>query len=220
MNYIIYSGYCNNINPNKYGGLDAQSFFDIWYSNTIKYTSSDVKIRLFGPSSPNIDNKPQVKVLSEYDNIGHVEDLIYKRKHGNFCGWTCGIILGMLDAYIRGVDFIFKEQDCLAFGPFVDNMYNTISDNDIIYGTCKIMGIAQSLFLVKRDAIPVVISHLFSQSDLKVLPEYKFGSLPIKKCLLPFGYDRDRPFNINDKVFYVQQLNIVELNDLKSNNLI
>jgi hypothetical protein len=82
------------------------------------------------------------------------------------------------------------------------------------------MGVAQSLFLAKRDSIPDIIASLSKDEDKDVLPEFKFSRLPIKHTRLSFGYDRDRPFNIRDSVFYVQQITKDELEFLHINNLI
>ncbi len=37
---------------------------------------------------------------------------------------------------------------------------------------------------------------------------------------LTFGYDRDRPFNVKDKIFYIQQIKTQELQILENEKLI
>ena len=224
MNYNIYTGYVENVDPNKYGGLSAPDFWEIWIANTGKYNKSEHRIHPFGPDQPPVNYYSNVRVswssISSYPNLGHVEDYVYGKRTGKWCGWTTGIIIGMMDAYANGVDFLYKEQDCLAFGNYIERMYNDLGDADIVYGSCRLMGPAQSLFLVKRNAIPDIIASLAQDDDSKVLPEYKFARLPVKQKRLSFGYDRDRPFDTNDSAFYVQQLSVKDLEILKNAKLV
>lgn len=219
MSYKIYTGFVSSIDSTKYADKGAQEFFDLWYANTRKYYS-DAEIVLLGPDVPDITNKCNIKVLESYDNLGHVGDYIHNRKHGRWCGWTAAVVFGMMHAYVKNVDFIYKEQDCLAFGNYVQRMYNDCEGFDIVYGSCRIMGAAQSLFLVKRNAIPDVISSLAHDEDKIVLPEIKFARLPVKQTRLSFGYDRDRPWNPNDSEFYIQQISGQDFTQLEENKLI
>jgi hypothetical protein len=83
-----------------------------------------------------------------------------------------------------------------------------------------LMGAAQSLFLVKRNAIPDIIRSLALDDDKIVLPETKFARLPVKQTRLSFGYDRDRPWNPNDSEFYIQQISESDYEQLVANNLV
>jgi hypothetical protein len=183
----------------------------------MKYTKEN--IYLVGPHSPDLNDKLNVHSLAVYDNLGHVGDYITAKRTGRLCGWTSGVVYGMIHAYVNGVDFIYKEQDCLWFGDCIETMYNEIKDNGIIYGNNKVMGVAQSLFLVKRDYIPSMIAELSTANDADVLPETKFAGAS-KGTKFSFGYDRDRPFNIKDHCWYIQQITDIELQALKSENLI
>jgi hypothetical protein len=60
---------------------------------------------------------------------------------------------------------------------------------------------------------------LAKDNDKDVLPEHKFAGFH-NSCRMSIGYDRDRPFNINDDAFYVQQLSPDEFKYLKDNNLL
>jgi len=217
MSTPIYTGYVKDVDPNKYGGLNAEDFFDIWKKNTKKY-APESEIRIIGPDSPS--SKDGIHIVSTYPNLGHVHDYIEGKREGIWCGWTAGIVVGMIDAYVNGWDFIYKEQDCLAFGDFVNKMKEENINSDITYGSCRLMGPAQSLFIVRNYIIPVIIGCLAQYKDKDVLPEYKFQKLQVRQNRLSFGYDRDRPFNVHDSVFYVQQLTPTDLQILKNSNLI
>jgi hypothetical protein len=219
MSYKIYTGFVDPIDPVKYADKSAQEFFDLWYANTRKYYE-DAEVVILGPDSPDIANKHNIKVLETYDNLGHVGDYIHNRKHGRWCGWTSAVVFGMMHAYVKNVDFIYKEQDCLAFGNYIQRMYNDCEGFDIAYGSCRVMGVAQSLFLVKRNAIPDIISSLAYDEDKVVLPEIKFARLPVKQTRLSFGYDRDRPWNPTDSEFYIQQISTQDFTQLEAHNLV
>lgn len=211
--FSIYSGfYRKEADKEKYSNLDSDSFFEIWYGNTRKYYSEPIYI--VGCDVPILDNKLNIFSLSEYPNLGHVGDYLNGNKTGRYCGWTAGVLIGLLHAYCNNKDFVYKEQDCLAFGSYVEQMRSEIGDNGIIFGKNRIMGVAQALFYVKRDFIPQIISYLSIQDDKDVLPEYKFGNIK-EKAIFSFGYDRDRPINVNDAVFYLQQITELDLEQIK-----
>jgi hypothetical protein len=223
-NYQIYSGFVKDVDPNKYGGLDADDWFDIWIGNTLEHTPAS-KIKFFGPDTTPIGPGWELydihhAALVLYENLGHIGDYIHGKRQGKWCGWTAGVVFGMIHAYLHNVDFLYKEQDCLWFGEnIVDQMYQDLGDKDIVFGSCKLMGPAQSLFLVRRNSIPDIIASLAQDDDKDVLPEYKFARLP-NQAKLSFGYDRDRPFNIDDAHWYIQQVTEEELKQLRENGLI
>lgn len=221
--YNIYSGFYRNPNPHisntQYGGLGSDQWLNIWYSNTQKF-SKNTQINLFGPDIPSDDRFLWIRQIADYPNLGHVGDYLNGSRQGKWCGWTAGVVFGMMHAYLNNVDFLYKEQDCLWFGEgIVDQLYQDIGNSDIVVGSCKLIGVAQSLFLVKRNAIPAIIASLAQDDDKDVLPEYKFARLP-NHAKLSFGYDRDRPFNTDDKHWYIQQVSKEELDLLRTEGLI
>lgn len=220
MSYNIYTGFVKNINPNKYANKSSQEFFDLWYTNTRKYAGGDIPVYLLGPDVPDLSATSNTEIIGRYENLGHVDDYVYGRRFGKWCGWTAAIVLGMSHAYACNKDFIYKEQDCLAFGPYIATMYRECEGYDIVYGSCQVMGAAQSLFIVKRNAIPNIISCLAQHDDGHILPEMKFAMLAVKQRRLSFGYDRDRPFNPQDSVFYIQQVSVSDMEQLKNHNLV
>jgi hypothetical protein len=145
-NYIIYSGYYDNIDVNKYGGLSANDYFKYWYDSTIQsYDENNTpKIVLVGPHKVDKSLYPNIIDQFEYPNLGHVGDYIHGKRTGKWCGWTAGMVYGMAHAYANNKDFIYREQDCLCFGNCVDVLYDQIKHHDIIFGNCRIMGTAVS----------------------------------------------------------------------------
>lgn len=159
-------------------------------------------------------------------NLGHINDLVVeKTKPHAFCGWSGAMLALAMIAYCDESDFIYKEQDCLAFGPWVEKMYEELGDGNVIFGSCEIQPAAQSLFLVKHAYIPEFVRLYLSEgpdNNEENLPEHKFAKLALVHGWkrFSFGYDRDRPFNVKDPVFYVQQVTPEELTVLEAAGLL
>ena len=233
-NYILYTGYVNFSDSqhedlievkcldSKYGGLTSQDFFNLWYENTRKHIPENIPIHILGPHKPNLENKKNIKSLLEYNNLGHFGDLLNKKKNDFLIGYTASAVYGMIDAYVRGKDFLYKEQDCLAFGDYVEEIYKIINNNKqygILVGPSKQQACSTAIHFVKRDNIPYAINKICSIPDISCITEKKYSEIP-NLGKLTFGYDRDRPFNAKDKIFYIQQVKIEELETLKKENLI
>ena len=212
--FNIYSGFVEYpIDPQKYANLSAQDFFIIWAKNTTKFSPENTQIKIFGPHVPH-GTYSNVEYIAQYNNLGHVFDYMERKKTGRWCGWTAGIIFGMVHAYLHEADFIYKEQDCLWFGDCINLMYSEIGDGNIILGKNQQMTVGQSLFLVPRNSIPIVIGSLSKFDDKDIFPEKKFLEIPGKK-FYSMGYDRDRPFDINKTPFHIQQISPEDLQKIQ-----
>ena len=159
-------------------------------------------------------------------NLGHVENLLgirQPKKNYKWCGWSVSILTLALLAYQNETDFIFVEQDVLLFGDVFQRMYDEIGDGQVIYGTCGVQPAANSLFMVRRDYIPQFVKLYLEaghDADKENLPEMKFDRLGKKYGwkTFRFGYDRDRPFNLEDLKAgpcYIQQVTPEELERLR-----
>lgn len=167
---------------------------------------------------------PGVNVLRVPGDLGHYSHIINGEKLHYWCGWTANMLTGAMIAYSAEMDFVYKEQDCLAFGPWLDRMYEEIGGAQCIFGELPGFPCAQSLFLVRHAFIPEFCSNWFKYGSDKILPEWKMHKMQLDHPDLftrfSFGYDRARPFNLEDEVFYVQHLSLDELEILKNANLI
>jgi hypothetical protein len=160
-------------------------------------------------------------------DLGSYWDVLHKKKPHRFNGWSGAVMLLALAAYNDEADFIYKEQDCLWFGDPVGEMYRQIGEKGIIFGSYSKMPCAQSLFMVRHAFIPEFVSTYLSspaQNCNEELGEHKFAGFerrnPSQWCRFDFGYDRDRPFNPEDKTFYLQQVTAGEIAQLKTLNLL
>jgi hypothetical protein len=216
MDYIVSSGfYAKEDDQYKY------DFFDIWYKNTIKYSSpKKIFILNHGSKQPKNDNVSWINL--DY-NLGHMGDIRSGIKSHKLSGWSVSILEGALLAYANNCDMFYKEQDCLAFGDWTKNIYEKHPNEKMVFGHCKGVpyDIEQSLVYIKNEFLLTFVSEYISieGNDGWVLSEEKFGKIRDKyqKDIgkLDFGYGRIRPFNIEDDIFYIQQVKEKELEMLQ-----
>lgn len=224
MRYLIGSGYHHH----AHAGTDY--FFPLWWENTRRANPYRTIVLSSGgstrnPPVPLMAPAPQWIALD--GDLGHVHDLIYGRKHFSWCSWSISIVTLALLAYFDECDFIFKEQDCLAFGPWVKQIYAESGSKQVMFGRARCMPAVQSLFLVKHAFIPEFVRLYLGTGDERSadnIGEHKFARLesenPSTFGRYSFGYDRDRPFNVKDHVWYAQKFTPAELNLLAEAKLI
>lgn len=222
MRYVIGSGYIGARESVK------EAFARVWLDNTVKYSSPEriVILTSCGAVFPirQVKQDPYfIQQIAMSGDLGSCGALLHGSKTYQFNGWMGNMLALALIAYNDEADFIYKEEDCLAFGPWVDKMYDEIGSGGVIFGDCKDghiekMPCAQSLFLVRHSFIPEFVSTLLSspaQNCDAELGEHKFKRFqdgnPTMWKRFSFGYDRGRPFNVDDPVFYIQQITNEEL---------
>jgi hypothetical protein len=219
MKYMIGSGYHNR------PGCTWNEFYPVWYANTMRYaTPSRVVILASGGTAIPYAAGHWIPMNGD---LGHTHDLSNDRKPYHWCGWSISIVTLALLAYFDECDFIFKEQDTLAFGPWVEKMYAEIGDHGCIFGKGELMPAFQSLFLVKHEFIPEFVRIYMGTGSERLKEnegELKFARMkeqnPQHFTHYSFGVDRDRPIPYDAEVFYAQHLNQEELAEMKSRRLI
>lgn len=206
-------------------GQNRGDFFATWHANTMKYAKPE-RVIVMASGGNKIQGAPGQWIHLDGD-IGHTHDLSNGRKPYHWCGWSIALVNLALLAYANECDFIFKEQDVLAFGPWVDRMYSEIGEAGMIFGKAKCMPAVQSLLLCKHWFIPRFVE-LYMGTGSEQLKEnegeLKFMRLeqqhPKLFARYSFGYDRDRPINYDDDVFYAQHLQPAEMDELRLRKLI
>lgn len=214
-------------------------FAKLWIDNVRKYASptpENIFILSVGNSAWPITDYPFAYQLICKNNLGHVGDLL-KGKDRDFCGWSAAVLALAMAAYCNETDFIFLESDCLAFGPWVEKIYDDLGEADMVFGgkmeAAPFMQCAQGLFLVRHRFIPEFVSgfirmgsdsRLSAEGKTDNLPEDKFHRLremfPNRIKTLSFGVDRMRPLPIDSPVWYAQQFTPEELNLLHEKGLL
>lgn len=223
MRYLIGSGFID--------GEFKQEFARIWFANTARFSSPSRIVILSAGGHRLKFSEDCADELKLTGDLGHFMALVNGQKPHKFNGWMGAVLALALIAYNDESDFIYKEADCLAFGPWVDRMYHELGDGGIIFGRKHLshpwMPCSQSLFLVKHSYIPEFVRLILStdaQNKEGELGEHKFERMEKEHSgewkMMTFGYDRERPFNTDDEVFYVQQITREELELLRSKSLI
>lgn len=234
MSYLIGSGYV----PSP----ENEKFLEIWADNFTKHPVPDGCSRIViagvgGGPRPIVSVGHKVEWVGLQGNCGHVGDLIHGKKHHEICGWTAAVCALAMLAYCDESDFIYKEQDCLCFGPWVEQLYADMGDGSMAFGgpmkSEPFMECAQSLFIVRHSFIPQFVASVLWMGDERRqgsdgkednLPERKFkrvrdNNFPEVREL-SFGVDRERPLPYNSPVFYAQKFTQEELAELKIRGMV
>lgn len=160
-------------------------------------------------------------------DLGHVHELNTHKKPYHWCTWSIAFCTLAMLAYHNECDFIFKEQDVLAFGPWPEQMYKEIGNAGMIFGKAKCMPAVQSLVLCKHEFIPEFV-RLFLGSGSEQIKEnegeFKFWKLEKenkgKFARYSFPFDRDRPLRYDPPVWYCQHTTPEELQTMRYLKLI
>lgn len=180
-----------------------------------------------GESPP--DERDWITKIKLKGDLGHIcRDSSQKHQ---IEGWPMVVMTTAMIAYQNECDFIFIEQDCLPFGPFISKMYEEIREGvGLIMGNTAHQPCAQSLFLLRHWFIPEFVWLYLGMKlkDRKQQGEQAFvkmeGETSGKVQRFSFGFDRDRPpegfASMKDKVWYLQQISVDELTKLKESGFI
>ena len=221
--YIIVSGYYEHPASNKHG-MSSVEFFPIWQRNNDHYTHAEAVyiVNAGGVQRPGWGGR-----WIEVGNLGHVDHMTGEQRIG---GWSAAFLMGCMLGYHNGVDVIFKEQDCLAFGPWVDLLYS--HDAAMVTGRVNDNGTAQGFvpqslaLILHRYLLDFVQRYLaIPESDKReaTIPERKFDRIAAQTgehARADLGYDRSRPVNFDDAAFYLQQISMPEMEQLRKRKLI
>lgn len=226
MNPLIITGYHERTEEDR-------KFARIWYYNTVQapYNGDIYVFETKGSAFPGMGMYSKIVHIPTHFNLGHVGDLLSGKEKHAFCGWSASVLAGALIAYNCGKDMIYKEGDCLAFGPWIPTLYSQLGDGKFIFGrkhqSAPWMPCSQALFLIKHDYIPTFVERylaLGTDNDPDNLPEHKFIRLmeqhPEKVKQMTIGYDRERPICYYDEVWYGQKFTEEEMAELHRREMI
>lgn len=201
----------------------SRAFYALWGENTYRY-SKPTKVTVLADSGAKVPwgattaLRPTCIELS--GDLGHFMNLVNNEKPHAYNGWSGAMLALAMIAYCDEADFIFKESDCFAFGPWVEKLYEEIGDAGAIWGRCSFMPCEQSLFLVKHAAIPDFVRHFLDgppQRTHDQLGEHRFVQMeqkyPERYKRFSFGVGRDRPIPWDAPVFYFQQPKPAEIEE-------
>ena len=152
MNYLIGSGYFNN----HCAAIPAQEMAVAWLACIRKHANPPprrIVVVTAGGHAPEIEGADVIKCSG---NIGNLSHKVAGQKNHAFAGWMPPVMITTMIAYNEELDYVFQEQDCLAFGPYVERMYADMGDGQMAIGRpLAQMGqpATQSLFVVRHAYI-------------------------------------------------------------------
>lgn len=224
MNYLLGTGY--------YPHEGAEAARARWNNNVSRFARPSPQV-IF-TVGVDTDKEPLIQEgewISLPGNLGHVGDLLNGKKPHQFCGWSAAVCSLAMLAYTGELDFVYQECDCLAFGPWVKQLYAELGDGQFAFGR-KMQGppwmaCSQSLFIIRHAFIPTFVkSYLMLGTDghPENLPETKFALIeerfPNECRRLSFTVDRERPLPYDAPVWSAQKFTPEELEELRKRGLI
>ena len=224
--YVIGTGYC----PSE--RYDAELFANHWITHVERHLDpAQIFVMSHGVEMPEAYQLSRRTVMVPSVNLGHVHQYVgaaKPMKTGQLCGWSASTLALALIAYNCEADFVYVEQDALVFGDVVSQIRKEATERQysMMFGSCKKMNVAQSLFWVDWNFIPLYVSRyldLWPDTDPRRRPEGKFKHLESTQAKIgrfSFGCDRDRPLPIDQPVWYAQQLTRDEMILLHSKKLL
>lgn len=210
-------------------GDGRREFFDIWLANIYKYTKPAEVFVLSdsGSALPSFSQAGPFQAVRCTGDLGHFMHLVNHQKPHAFNGWSGAIITLAMIAYCDEADFIFVEQDALAFGPWVEKLYDEIGTRGALWGSSTLMACEQSVFILRHWAIPGFVQQYLNgppQDTEPELGEAKFARMerqfPHLYGRFSMGFGRNRPIDFDASVFYAQKYTPDELAELKNRGLI
>jgi|GEM_PF-1870525 len=215
---VVVSGFYSD------GSGRAEDFFSVWYDNTIRY-SKPFRIYIINGGSVPV-NYGDCHWINLAENLGHMSQMQPGQQLG---GWSSAVLIGCLLAYHDRADMIYKEQDCLAFGNYVERLYQDLGDKGMVTGSVNTTGeaaglLSQSLVLTRLDFLLELVARYISlwPSDRQYLTEQKFAEISRsgRVAQTKMGYDRSRPVNYSDPAFYMQKITAEEMGNLRKAGLV
>lgn len=194
-----------------------------WCMNVMRHAPETRCIIISQANIKPIFRGPNEQWIYLSGDLGHIGQHVSGEKKFRHSGYTATLIAGLMLAYADESDAIFLEQDAFAFGGWKQKLYEDAGKKGLVFGSCRLMGAAQSLFLVKHWFIPEFVRRYMEHGDTEILGEHKFSKMenetPHTVGRFSFPYDRDRPINPELPVFYAQKLKPSEIELLASRQL-
>jgi hypothetical protein len=221
------------------GKPERQAMTQLWIENIERMDVKPTKVVMIGEGGANIPALCGDAVRLSGD-LGHIHQHLDDgpKSHHGFTGWSASMLALAMLAYVDEADFIYKESDCVAFGPWVQALYRDCGNADWVFGpkmqSAPWMACAQSLFMVRHKAIPQFVMMFLQrgpENSRHMIGENRFVDMAgfyyphefnpaLRTAYLSFGVDRERPIPWDAPVFYFQQPTAAELASARKRNLI
>lgn len=230
MRFLIGSSYFDG---GKNGAEFRRAFVPIWHANIAKASVQPTRIVVIAEAgSKRPGSYWGTDVVRLTGDCGNCDQLVKGLRPNEYSGWTASMTALAMIAYTDMADFVYFEEDNLAFGDWVGQLYRDMGDGDMAFGRKMTsppwMPCSQALFIVRHRFIPQFVSTYLGfggERDPRNLGEHKhvkvdqkFGPQRVRR--LSFGVDRERPIPWDAPVWFAQQWSPAELEEAKRRNLI
>ena len=225
MRYILGTGFFDG------KGSGSSWFFEnLWKPNVRRLFQKEMvpaNIIIISVCNSRVLPDEQMIEVPLSGDLGHVHQLIGRKmpfKENEISSWEATVLSLALIAYCNESDLVFLEQDALAFGNWVSQMYNELDGKKMLFGKSRCMPCAQSIFFIRHNfLLDFVRAYLSVDRSIK-LGEEKFLAIerlhPLDVGRFSFGFDRDRPLDFALPVWYGQKFTADELEQMKARNFI
>ena|ERR1700719_1060086 len=143
MSFIIGTGYHRR-------DESSENFAKIWYGNLRRYTPFPKRIAVISTGAPFPVVADEINVYYG-ENIGHVEG---GDDSPELQGCSGAMLALCLLAYNSHSDLVFKEQDVLCFGPWLEKAYEDLGRGGMVFGhpmsSAPWMPCAMGVYIIKR----------------------------------------------------------------------
>jgi hypothetical protein len=218
MKFILGTGY------HKRDNADSVEFLRIWYRNLKRYCPPpDWIIAITTGQRFPLFWAEDVQWIRAA-NLGHADD-----PKDYLSGWSAAVLALAMIAYNCTADLVFLEQDCLAFGNWLETAYADMGERQMVFGHKQesepFMPSSNSLFIIRHGFLrEFVRRYLALPPDREMNAENKFVEIenqsPSDFARLSFGVDRCRPIPWEAPVFYAQRLTDDELAEARRRGLL
>lgn len=196
-------------------------FLHLWLANTPSLPIVIVDNSDLGLPSHLSHPSHSIRVLRITKNLGHMSSL--GASSHRLLGGSLAWIISALVAYSENCDYIYQEQDCLAFGDWLPE----IRRGRASFGNHATMDCEQSLVYIERNFIPGFLAAYLAipESDAVCLSETKYKLLerqfPDDICRHSLQPGRGRPLPHDSRgPWTAQQFTEPELDALKRAGLV
>jgi hypothetical protein len=215
------------------GKADRVEMTRLWVRNIARMDVLPIRTVVIGEGDARLPNLSWegIETVRLPGDLGHIHHHLDggPKCHHAFTGWSASVLALAMMAYISEADFIYRESDCLAFGPWVARIYSDCGDKGWVFGpkmnSAPWMACCQSLFLVRHRTIPWFVQRFLSmgaEDNRDRVGEIRFVRMAqeVPAGKLSFGVDRMRPIPWTDPVFYFQQYTPAEIEEARTRGLI
>jgi hypothetical protein len=198
----------------------------LWEENVMRFAPQCERLVLaVDNADPGLKHTQVIKLPG---NLGNYMQVVERQVPYLHQGCTMQFVALAQLAYVNECDFIYQEQDCLAFGDYVQALYDAVSSNGMCVGRMHATEwAAVALMLVRHRFIPEFV-RWWSASDPE-LDRNQLSELKMRRMMdgnvneivwHDLGPERRRPFDPKKLPFYIQQVTWEDIDILKKENLI